>query len=1018
MLGAIHSFADVLPTDQLLASRNLPSLRTPEYQYYIRQSQNNGSYWTSETKGTTNKTNAGKFSFYAVPGLDHCYYIYSVDQRKWVNYNKTNRDNQKGFVILSDNFDANAYWEITLNTLKDQPSVSCYQMRPTEYRTSYEGTLPIQSNRYANWYEGDKDYTIGLWQQASDVDAGSAWSVESVTSSDETTLLQKIALANHILEVEGYAYTKGDNIITTDNISTILSSPYTSTAEGNITKLVDGDASTHWHSDYSADKINGSHYIAANLSTLTVPALMSFKYVRRSGANADQTLRWAVYGVPADESRITNASRDGLTLLAVITTTPSSTTTFDNLPPFETKGFTKFRFYCEATNYNRGYFHIGDFQLNSCTAAESNSPELKALAAAISLTGTNTEKITALNSALTPFMATETATNDAQALLDLTGVGYPATNAVGRTLLKQALGSGVAARELTTLIAAYKSSTLVNLPEGGKIYKLAFVNKNAVEYRIIANGNTLSVSKTEEATPFYCYKFTNYDGASRYAFISPEGKVLSYHALSDNYIVHNSDLEKYQPNDFSIACMTGVTSNVTGDASLRFGTLSMTTNNRLSGEYKENAGCFILTYSVNNLPFDNSSSAYFNDTYTSAIRFTEVSGSATTNQQIKVSTIDPLIKGFKYTIGEGLGKFSYTYAGTTGTDLTAYENAINTATSVIGSSDVTLSLNMPTAGFYRIKSRNASYADRRVKYILSRAKVNSEGTALGLEMSSVADVNSILYLNSTFVGYANGLYLNNYVSPATVGTAGLAWSIGANPSVIGAYTLKKNADTYCLSDWYSGEYTTNGQNDGSAAWAIEPVERLPFTFKAAAKGYSTFHCPVAVQLPENVTAYFGQILSDGSTLKMWRIEGNVVPKNTPVLLYNSTVESSDVEVELTLTTSSDSYSETNSLVGTVAAETLPTGKTCYSLQVGSESGDMGFYEKSSGNKAGFKAWIEIANASVREFRIIFDGENTTGLVEALGLENKKVAIYDLSGRRLNSTTTGVNVVNGKVTIVR
>ena len=40
------------------------------------------------------------------------------------------------------------------------------------------------------------------------------------------------------------------------------------------------------------------------------------------------------------------------------------------------------------------------------------------------------------------------------------------------------------------------------------------------------------------------------------------------------------------------------------------------------------------------------------------------------------------------------------------------------------------------------------------------------------------------------------------------------------------------------------------------------------------------------------------------------------------------------------------------------------------------------------------------------------------VAEALGLENKKVAIYDLSGRRLNSTTTGVNVVNGKVTIVR
>jgi hypothetical protein len=75
--------------------------------------------------------NAGKFAFYAVPGLADCYYIYSVDAKKWVNYNKDNRNNQKSFVELSENFNAYAYWEIKKATKKGD-NTPCYQMRPTQ----------------------------------------------------------------------------------------------------------------------------------------------------------------------------------------------------------------------------------------------------------------------------------------------------------------------------------------------------------------------------------------------------------------------------------------------------------------------------------------------------------------------------------------------------------------------------------------------------------------------------------------------------------------------------------------------------------------------------------------------------------------------------------------------------------------------------------------------------------------------------------------------------------------------
>lgn len=85
--------AELLPTEPLKASQILPSDGTPENQYYIRGTRSDGQYWTSATVNTNNVANAGKFAFYAVPGIADCYYIYSVDAQKWVNYNKTNRDN-------------------------------------------------------------------------------------------------------------------------------------------------------------------------------------------------------------------------------------------------------------------------------------------------------------------------------------------------------------------------------------------------------------------------------------------------------------------------------------------------------------------------------------------------------------------------------------------------------------------------------------------------------------------------------------------------------------------------------------------------------------------------------------------------------------------------------------------------------------------------------------------------------------------------------------------------------------
>ena len=1022
LCGTVSGWAEVTPTEQLKASTILPSMGIPENQYYVLQTKDGGAYWNSATVNT-DKNGAGKFAFYAVPGLEDCYYIYSITAGKWITYNKTNRDNQKSFVQSADNFDANAYWKITSATKKN--GGACYQMQPTVYTTDQGGILGIKTDRYANWFQGaDGSATLGLWQQAPSDDEGSAWSVipVDVTEQFDVILSQRIAVANEILSSQA-VYTKGSDILNTENVTSIISSPFTSTQEGSIANLVDGNAGStnHWHSDYSGGaKINGSHYIVANLGEST-PSLLSFDYARRKNVNNDHTTRWAVYGVPSDEANITENSRDGLTLLAIISTPYTShSESFENLPPFKTQGFKKFRIYSEATNQNRGYFHIGEFQLNANTIADSNADKVKELAAAVAeaeaLETVTQADIDKLNAKISEFVLSDEDKARAQELLNLTGVGYPATNSAARIALQNVLDNPASSiTDLEPAIAAYKTSTDVTLPVSGKAYQFAFVANDAekTEYKVTASGTTLTAATDATASTFYCVEYINVNGEKRFAFISEDGKFLGYHVLTDSYITH-IDANKRLQNDISFSAMTGVTSNVTSTPEDRFGTVAMKVDNRVLDNQEKN-GVFILKWSAGT--FDKTDAPYHNGTYTSAIKVTEVAEYTASNAVLTAaSTITPLVMGYNR-IGEGIGKYTYNYNEGNGTDFNAFETAIKSATDVVESSDYSFEINIPAAGFYYIKSMNANDAAKKNKYW----QVNEAGTQMEL-VASKDEKRSIIYASEDYklVNYGCGYYLNDYDDVSTAGTEGQAWGIVENAQVAGTYALDHPAEEWFLSDWTGG--ATYGQNDANAAWTFEPVATLPVTITSA--GYATFYCPVAVTLPaEGLKAYYVSSTTNDKA-QMTEITG-VIPANTGVILQG-------VANTYDLTIGGEAESVTNKLNGTVASEYISTPS--YVLSAQGDPAVVGFYKAmlnftvadGIGTKVtengthflnnGFKAYLPATAGGEARF-LVFDFGTETG-IESIDGENGnvKAEIYDLAGRRVQNAQKGLYIVNGKKVI--
>lgn len=330
---------------------------------------------------------------------------------------------------------------------------------------------------------------------------------------------------------------------------------------------------------------------------------------------------------------------------------------------------------------------------------------------------------------------------------------------------------------------------------------------------------------------------------------------------------------------------------------------------------------------------------------------------------------------------------------------------ITAITTALTESAATFKLNMPTAGFYRVKSMNANDAAKKGKYWQS--KEDASGMELAAEKD---DARSIIYLgeDNSVTSYGCGYALNQYEGMDAAGTEGKAWTITENAAVPATYALFRNDDAFCLSDWTGG--ATYGQNDANAAWAIEEVTVLPV--KVSAAGYATLYAPVALTLPAELKAY--TVTVNGESAMLNEIEGGVIPANTGVVLeaaegtYNLTVAESDVTIS------------GNDLLGTVAASYI----TADAYALGLVDGEVGFYtatknqqEGASWLNNGFKAYLP-KNGLAATLRFNFGG-NTTAIESVLIGADANAPIYDLSGRRVNNAVKGgIYIVNGKKVYIK
>lgn len=299
-------------------------------------------------------------------------------------------------------------------------------------------------------------------------------------------------------------------------------------------------------------------------------------------------------------------------------------------------------------------------------------------------------------------------------------------------------------------------------------------------------------------------------------------------------------------------------------------------------------------------------------------------------------------------------------------------------------------LNLPSAGFYRIKGQTSG------KY-LAAGMANSK-----YAMSSATDATTIFYYDGTKVvnfgsGMANGMSQSswNWVTGDAASTVEFA-----DGETNGGYSFK-SSDAFFYD---GGTYADRGSSleDGNARyrnWYLTEVTELPVTISAA--GYATFNSPVAVEIPQGITAYQASVQND-DYIRLVSIDDGVIPANFPVVLKGS---AGPYTFNITTTKLTKENYNANELKGSIAAMSVSVGGI-YTLQRDSDT-SVGFYRNAGTTFKGFSAYLEPASAS-RGFQMV----SSTG-IEHIATPILFENAYDLQGRKAGIVKKGVYIVNGK-----
>ena len=204
-----------------------------------------------------------------------------------------------------------------------------------------------------------------------------------------------------------------------------------------------------------------------------------------------------------------------------------------------------------------------------------------------------------------------------------------------------------------------------------------------------------------------------------------------------------------------------------------------------------------------------------------------------------------------------------------------------------------------------------------------------------------------------------------------------------------------------------------GSNVHWLSWRDVKYKKLDIDvpmFVSSVAEWGTFVAPFDVEIPEGVTAYTVDGVNENKELQMSKVEDNIIPAHTPVLLNSKDkVEETvsgvpqDLEGEL----------KVGWLVGTY--EEIFAENGWYILQKHEGKDEAAFYrvdtKTAQPEVPAYRAYLSVPSSE--ESRVFYLNGEATAIKAIEALTGGEAEIYDVNGRRQVKLQKGVNIIRTK-----
>lgn len=316
-------------------------------------------------------------------------------------------------------------------------------------------------------------------------------------------------------------------------------------------------------------------------------------------------------------------------------------------------------------------------------------------------------------------------------------------------------------------------------------------------------------------------------------------------------------------------------------------------------------------------------------------------------------------------------------------------------------------LNMPGKGlFFKIKSNDgtryvtANGATEGAWRLQTTTDSTDEGTIFGYDGSHLVSLSTG---RAVYLSGGSHAKLADY-NETNFGTV----EFGTTPDNKYAVYVKQGAQTATMHLWQDNRNAVDGsgnKNTGNVLThlQLEEVESVPVHLNTA--GLATFTPAYDMVVPNDVEIYVAsQYDTAHQRINLTQVQGNVIPADTPVLLYGH----ASTTIQLTYSDEEDGAPaiSVNAFQGRFTPSAVPAGQEGRVLQDGE------FVKVDPTFVRGMRAFVSAAPSAGTRTALAFPG--VTAVESVKTASEAEAPIYDLSGRRVTKPVAGqIYVQNGK-----